>query len=524
MSSCTYKFKNASGEEVTIAGQAEMKAFLANGGLEQLLPGKVLPWSEKNSLQRESSWVIKNKETGEVVMETFDRAKVDALNTSKYEAIPILQHLQSVNGKEKPQEAASPAESPKVEAKPALSYIQPSKVDTPAQGALANAIEQKSRAWSQVKTLRSRVKDGETNLRVDLLKAEDMWREAKRYEADAREQIEVEANKQGMTTKRDSGPLYEIDQNGDPSPEEAEAVQRGLQGKNPIEAAAWLAENAPPQYAAIAAKVRDKLQDLSSNFGVNFGLSIVYPGATAESELSVARGATIPVQQDGGVALRIVLNGAGMKGRVGTSYRTALHELAHAATMQSVQLGHKGFPQYAQAVRDLVDVANAINRHMGMRAKTSPAELTDFERSVLSGRSNLFDSIDEVLVWGMTSPDAQAYLESIPYKSKSFWTAFVAAVRKVLGLSESNDTALSEILRISEVLMKPLDVDGSAGFARLNSRYEIQQPHGGRVFRNPGGVDDATWTGEAVDEGAARSSALVASIRAKSVSIRTRHC
>ena len=44
MSSCTYKFKNASGEEVTITGQAEMKAFLANGGLEQLLPGKVLPW------------------------------------------------------------------------------------------------------------------------------------------------------------------------------------------------------------------------------------------------------------------------------------------------------------------------------------------------------------------------------------------------------------------------------------------------------------------------------------------------
>ena len=44
MSSCTYKFKNASGEEVTITGQAEMKAFLADGGLEQLLPGKVLPW------------------------------------------------------------------------------------------------------------------------------------------------------------------------------------------------------------------------------------------------------------------------------------------------------------------------------------------------------------------------------------------------------------------------------------------------------------------------------------------------
>lgn len=48
-----------------------------------------------------ASWVIRNKETGEVVMETFDKAKVDALNTEKYEAVPALQHLQEVNRKAK---------------------------------------------------------------------------------------------------------------------------------------------------------------------------------------------------------------------------------------------------------------------------------------------------------------------------------------------------------------------------------------------------------------------------------------
>lgn len=44
-----------------------------------------------------ASWVIRNKETGEVVMETFDPAKVDALNTEKYEAVPALRHLQELN-------------------------------------------------------------------------------------------------------------------------------------------------------------------------------------------------------------------------------------------------------------------------------------------------------------------------------------------------------------------------------------------------------------------------------------------
>lgn len=50
-----------------------------------------------NSLQRTASWVIREKDTGNVVMETFDKKKVDALNTSKYEAVPVQQHLGELN-------------------------------------------------------------------------------------------------------------------------------------------------------------------------------------------------------------------------------------------------------------------------------------------------------------------------------------------------------------------------------------------------------------------------------------------
>ena len=55
-----------------------------------------------SSLEKTSSWVIKNKSTGEVIMETFDIKKVHALNTKKYEAVPILKHLQSLNRKDNP--------------------------------------------------------------------------------------------------------------------------------------------------------------------------------------------------------------------------------------------------------------------------------------------------------------------------------------------------------------------------------------------------------------------------------------
>ena len=43
------------------------------------------------------SWVIRNKTTNEVIMETFDTRKVAALNTAKYEAVPILEYLVALN-------------------------------------------------------------------------------------------------------------------------------------------------------------------------------------------------------------------------------------------------------------------------------------------------------------------------------------------------------------------------------------------------------------------------------------------
>ena len=66
--------------------------------------------------KRTASWVIKEKGTGNVVMETFDKAKVDALNTEKYEAIPILDHLVGLNRAIKKADAGltAPVTNPKL--------------------------------------------------------------------------------------------------------------------------------------------------------------------------------------------------------------------------------------------------------------------------------------------------------------------------------------------------------------------------------------------------------------------------
>lgn len=46
-----------------------------------------------------ASWVIREKATGTVIAETFSRLFVNALNTDRYEAVPIRSYLSSLNMK-----------------------------------------------------------------------------------------------------------------------------------------------------------------------------------------------------------------------------------------------------------------------------------------------------------------------------------------------------------------------------------------------------------------------------------------
>lgn len=44
-----------------------------------------------------TSWVIREKATGAVIAETFQRRIAEAINAEKYEAVPILEHLAGIN-------------------------------------------------------------------------------------------------------------------------------------------------------------------------------------------------------------------------------------------------------------------------------------------------------------------------------------------------------------------------------------------------------------------------------------------
>lgn len=110
-------------EAPQILAQADAPA--ASTAPPEALPAQpIAEPAEAQDVPDASSWIVRNKATGEVVMETYDRKKVDALNTAKYEAVPVLQHLQELNDPSTPAyraargEPATPAPAPTGQAVP----------------------------------------------------------------------------------------------------------------------------------------------------------------------------------------------------------------------------------------------------------------------------------------------------------------------------------------------------------------------------------------------------------------------
>lgn len=250
-------------------------------------------------------------------------------------------------------------------------------------------------------------------------------------------------------------------ENNDPSDEEATQVQTGLEGKSVIGAAKWLTQNSPDwDYRLIADKIGTtlkKLQDdgVKFNFNIaNSGTPNIPPSLRREGTRGVAgiRGA-----RDGITNVEVWLKGADFPGSVGVSYRTALHELIHAATFGSMVLGRRpgAKPEVSEATKRLDKVFRIAKREFNRRVREANAgryTLSELDRRILT--TNALQDAEEIVAWGFTDRQVQKWLEGVEYKKtgKSLWSVFVDSIRTFLGLPAKANTVLSEVLSASEVL------------------------------------------------------------------------
>jgi hypothetical protein len=248
--------------------------------------------------------------------------------------------------------------------------------------------------------------------------------------------------------------------NLDPLRSEALEVQAGVEGKSAVEAAKFIAKNAPTKdMQVLAAAIQNKLSAYEKA-GMPVDFKVIHLGDSIRADMQSARGfQQTQIKRDKGkpvtVDLSVRVNGADVTGKVGTSYEVVTHELFHAVTaLQIYNVGELNDARTNQATADLRDVTNFVIEQFNAKIRNKE-KLLPIEKAIAKSQNNFLDNTREFVTWAMTNPGASEYLESIPYKKGNAFTAFVRAIRKMIGLPDSADsnTALSETIRITEVLL-----------------------------------------------------------------------
>jgi hypothetical protein len=117
-----------------------------------------------------ASWVVRNKATGEVLFETYDKKKVKALNTSKYEAVPIEKYLPELNKQAKAANAAKEA-APKAP-RSAEADHQAAKADVAKRRAAEAKVKKSAESVSAPEPTPAKpARSAETQALVDRLKS-----------------------------------------------------------------------------------------------------------------------------------------------------------------------------------------------------------------------------------------------------------------------------------------------------------------------------------------------------------------
>lgn len=163
--------------------------------------------------------------------------------------------------------------------------------------------------------------------------------------------------------------------------------------------------------------------------------------------------------------------GVALKREGGTNEETLTHELVHAATSLAIDNYNK-LPKNSRvrsATKDLINLSNKIGKEI--EARKSDPKISEYARNI-----GYFSNPHEVLAWGLTNPEYQAFLKSIPTKSGNAFTDFVKYIGRLLGLNAKDQNALRRLIEISEDIL-PRD---QAGIAEITKTANI--PFGSKTI------------------------------------------
>jgi len=195
-----------------------------------------------------------------------------------------------------------------------------------------------------------------------------------------------------------------------------------------------------------------------------------------------ARGVFIPTND------MIVVAGSGLSGvGQGVNNQTVLHELLHAGTAVKIYEGEqivKADPRSADpralAYRKLVRLMAAARDAADDAAKLPNGHpykefVKSLDQKFTKGKA--LTNVYEFLTYGMTDGDFQQFLSTVQFgKTQSVMSTFVATIRQLLGLSKNDESALANLIEVTDTLLslEPSVADAQAKIEILSQKKDVQ--------------------------------------------------
>ena len=151
-------------------------------------------------------------------------------------------------------------------------------------------------------------------------------------------------------------------------------------------------------------------------------------------------------------ARTIYVRGASFGEDQGVNNITMLHELWHAATNKKVELGlqaiERGLHKNTQLVRATEDLIQIMNNASDRFDELAGQDKLPEKISRLAEFGDIFDDAKEFIAYGMTEDAFQDFLKSTgPIGgTTSYWSMFVDALRRLVGMDEADTNALGDLL------------------------------------------------------------------------------
>lgn len=254
-----------------------------------------------------------------------------------------------------------------------------------------------------------------------------------------------------------------------------------------------LAADAPSR--AIAKKIAPYLGEVrfrvqTSEYDSSLGLRAAGKYTTAPSKLTSVGyqpggpDLIVPLKLPDEVVVRSRYTSSGAGGQAtsklsaphGTDVETLLHEVLHAATSRRfrdarlasnrgtalAKAGEELTDLFKRVQRDVMEAADAINAYNRLEGGAH-WDVPAAERERLFARwkslnfitgTNALENPEELISWGLTNSEFQAYLKTIKIDGRSGWTVFVERVAAMLGITDPKEhNALTALLQSTEKLL-----------------------------------------------------------------------